>query len=95
MQEIQISLSMKITAVGVIKILIYYVKYNTAMNDKLEKFGTFGAIITAAACPVCFPKISTSWRIVWVWGFWPHMQLHFLWRSAPCAAASSRTRYIL
>ena len=24
----------------------------------MEKFGTFGAIIAAAACPVCFPKLA-------------------------------------
>jgi len=28
------------------------------MHNKLEKFGSFGAIITAAACPICFPKLA-------------------------------------
>jgi len=28
------------------------------MKNKLEKFGSFGAIIAAAACPICFPKLA-------------------------------------
>jgi len=28
------------------------------MRNKLEKFGSFGAIIAAAACPICFPKLA-------------------------------------
>ena len=28
------------------------------IKEKLEKFGSFGAIIAAAACPVCFPKLA-------------------------------------
>ena len=28
------------------------------MQNKLEKFGSFGTIIAAAACPVCFPKLA-------------------------------------
>ena len=28
------------------------------MKNKLERFGSFGAIIAAAACPVCFPKLA-------------------------------------
>jgi mercuric ion transport protein len=28
------------------------------MQSKLEKFGSFGAIVAAAACPICFPKLA-------------------------------------
>ena len=28
------------------------------MQNKLEKFGSFGAIVAAAACPICFPKLA-------------------------------------
>jgi mercuric ion transport protein len=28
------------------------------MRTKLEKFGSFGAIVAAAACPICFPKLA-------------------------------------
>lgn len=28
------------------------------MKNILEKFGSFGSIIAAAACPVCFPKLA-------------------------------------
>ena len=28
------------------------------MNLKLDKFGPFGAIVAAAACPICFPKLA-------------------------------------
>ena len=28
------------------------------MHSKLEKFGSFGAIAAAAACPICFPKLA-------------------------------------
>lgn len=28
------------------------------MKNKLEKFGSFGAIVAAAACPICFPKLA-------------------------------------
>ena len=28
------------------------------MKNTLEKFGSFGAIIAAAACPICFPKLA-------------------------------------
>lgn len=28
------------------------------MTNKLEKFGSFGAIVAAAACPICFPKLA-------------------------------------
>lgn len=28
------------------------------MKNILEKFGSFGAIIAAAACPICFPKLA-------------------------------------
>ena len=28
------------------------------MQNKLEKFGSFGAIFAAAACPICFPKLA-------------------------------------
>jgi mercuric ion transport protein len=28
------------------------------MRSKLEKFGSFGAITAAAACPICFPKLA-------------------------------------
>ena len=28
------------------------------MNLKLEKFGAFGTLIAAAACPICFPKLA-------------------------------------
>jgi len=28
------------------------------MRNKLENFGSFGAIIAAAACPICFPKLA-------------------------------------
>ena len=28
------------------------------MKQALEKSGTFGAIVSAAACPVCFPKLA-------------------------------------
>jgi hypothetical protein len=28
------------------------------MRSKLEKFGSFGAIVAAAACPICFPKLA-------------------------------------
>jgi mercuric ion transport protein len=28
------------------------------MRSKLEKFGSFGAIVAAAACPFCFPKLA-------------------------------------
>lgn len=28
------------------------------MKNTLEKFGSFGAVIAAAACPICFPKLA-------------------------------------
>ena len=28
------------------------------MPIKMEKFGSFGAIVAAAACPICFPKLA-------------------------------------
>ena len=28
------------------------------MQNILEKFGSFGAIIAAMACPICFPKLA-------------------------------------
>lgn len=28
------------------------------MKNKLEKFGSFGAVAAAAACPICFPKLA-------------------------------------
>lgn len=28
------------------------------MKNKFEKLGSFGAIIAAAACPICFPKLA-------------------------------------
>jgi len=28
------------------------------MKDKLGRFGSFGALLAAAACPVCFPKLT-------------------------------------
>ena len=28
------------------------------MRSKLEKFGSYGAIVAAAACPICFPKLA-------------------------------------
>jgi mercuric ion transport protein len=28
------------------------------MRLKLENYGSFGAIVTAAACPICFPKLA-------------------------------------
>ena len=28
------------------------------MRNKLENFGSFGAIVAAAACPICFPKLA-------------------------------------
>jgi len=28
------------------------------MQNKLEKFGSIGTIIAAAACPICFPKLA-------------------------------------
>lgn len=28
------------------------------MRSKLEKVGSFGAIVAAAACPICFPKLA-------------------------------------
>lgn len=34
------------------------------MKDKLEKYGTFGAIVAAAACPICFPKLALIGALV-------------------------------
>jgi mercuric ion transport protein len=31
---------------------------SNSMQNKLEKFGSFGTIVAAAACPVCFPKLA-------------------------------------
>lgn len=28
------------------------------MRNKLENVGSFGAIVAAAACPICFPKLA-------------------------------------
>lgn len=28
------------------------------MRNKLENFGSVGAIVAAAACPICFPKLA-------------------------------------
>jgi mercuric ion transport protein len=28
------------------------------MRSKLERVGSFGAIVAAAACPICFPKLA-------------------------------------
>lgn len=28
------------------------------MKNKVEKVGSFGALLAAAACPVCFPKLA-------------------------------------
>ena len=34
------------------------------MNFKLGKFGAFGTIVAAAACPICFPKLALIGALV-------------------------------
>ncbi len=34
------------------------------MNLKLDKFGSIGALLAAAACPVCFPKLAMIGALV-------------------------------
>ena len=34
------------------------------MNLKLDKFGAFGTIVAAAACPICFPKLALIGALV-------------------------------
>ncbi len=34
------------------------------MRNKLEQFGSFGAIVAAAACPICFPKLALIGALV-------------------------------
>ena len=36
------------------------------MQNKLEKFGSFGAIIAAMACPICFPKLALVGALIGV-----------------------------
>ena len=38
------------------------------MKVHLEKFGSIGAIVAAAACPVCFPKLALLGAILGLGG---------------------------
>jgi mercuric ion transport protein len=41
-------------------------------RDRVEKFGTVGAVIAAAACPICFPKVALIGAAVGLGMFAPY-----------------------
>lgn len=48
------------------------------MKVKMEKFGSFGAIVAAAACPICFPKLALI-GAVFGFGFLAKYEVVFLY----------------
>ena len=38
----------------------------------LDRFGTIGAVVAAAACPICFPKLALIGAAVGLGAFAPH-----------------------
>ena len=47
------------------------------MQYKLEKFGSFGAIIAAMACPICFPKLALVGALVGMGALAPYETAFF------------------
>lgn len=47
------------------------------MQNKLEKFGSFGAIFAAAACPICFPKLALLGAIIGMGALAPYETAFF------------------
>lgn len=48
------------------------------MQNKLEKFGSFGAIVAAAACPICFPKLALLGALFGLGALAPYETAFFL-----------------
>lgn len=47
------------------------------MQYKLEKLGSFGAIIAAMACPICFPKLALVGALVGMGALAPYETAFF------------------
>jgi len=47
------------------------------MKPGVEKYGTFGVIIAAAACPICFPKLALLGALIG-FGALAQYELYFL-----------------
>ena len=47
------------------------------MKNKLEKFGSFGAIIAAMACPICFPKLALVGALIGMGALAPYETAFF------------------
>lgn len=47
------------------------------MQNKLEKFGSFGAIIAAMACPICFPKLALVGALIGMGALAPYETAFF------------------
>lgn len=47
------------------------------MQNKLEKFGSFGAIIAAMACPICFPKLALVGALIGMGALTPYETAFF------------------
>ena len=47
------------------------------MQNKLEKFGSFGAIVAAMACPICFPKLALLGALVGMGALAPYESAFF------------------
>ena len=47
------------------------------MQNKLEQFGSFGAIIAAMACPICFPKLALLGALVGMGALAPYETAFF------------------
>jgi len=47
------------------------------MKNIFERFGSFGAVIAAAACPVCFPKLALFGALFGLGALAPYETLFF------------------
>lgn len=47
------------------------------MQNRLEKFGSFGAIIAAMACPICFPKLALVGALIGMGALAPYETAFF------------------
>ena len=47
------------------------------MKPGVEKYGTFGAVVAAAACPICFPKLALLGGLIG-FGILAQYELYFL-----------------
>ena len=47
------------------------------MQNILEKFGSFGAIIAAMACPICFPKLALVGALIGMGALAPYETAFF------------------